>query len=123
MGCVEEAEEKRRSWAREAAAVTAQLGEAEAARHVALKVQHLGVSMCAEARMKEAIEETLDGSRLPDPAGPESDARSRTATSQSDQGSGRASTARPATRSTAGHPSPQQGPQSRRGPSAALAAP
>eukprot|EP00927_Polykrikos_kofoidii_P058103 TRINITY_DN52430_c0_g1_i1.p1 TRINITY_DN52430_c0_g1~~TRINITY_DN52430_c0_g1_i1.p1 ORF type:complete len:561 (+),score=101.63 TRINITY_DN52430_c0_g1_i1:65-1684(+) len=63
--CVEEAEEKRQRWASEAASMAAELGSEEATRRVASKAKRMGISMCAEARMKEAVEETFDGSRLP----------------------------------------------------------
>merc|ERR1712216_794645 len=63
--CVEEAEEKRERWASEAASMAAELGAAEASKRVASKAQRLGISMCAEARMNEAVVETVDGSKLP----------------------------------------------------------
>lgn len=66
--CVAEAEEKRNKWSSEAATLAAQHGEQEALRIIQERSRRMQVSMCAEARMKEAVEDTLDGSRLPAPA-------------------------------------------------------
>lgn len=68
--CVEEALEKRAKWDSEAAALAAEVGAEEASRRMAAKAQRIGVSMCAEARMQEAVAETVDGTRLPMPAAP-----------------------------------------------------
>merc|ERR1712039_582626 len=60
-------EAKRSKWEADAAALAAKVGGEQAAKEVAAKAKKIGVSLCAEARMKEAVEETLDGSRLPAP--------------------------------------------------------
>lgn len=63
--CSAEAEEKRAKWEAEAAAVAAKVGGAEASRWAADKAKRVGVSMVAEARMQEAVSDTVDGTRLP----------------------------------------------------------
>jgi len=63
--CVEEALEKRAKWDNEASTMAAEFGAEEASRLISDKAQRLGVSMCAEARMREAAQDALDGSRLP----------------------------------------------------------
>lgn len=63
--CVAEAEEKRDKWSTEASQRAADCGAEDALRFVAEKAQRMHISPCAEARMREAVEDTLDGSRLP----------------------------------------------------------
>jgi len=63
--CTEEALQKRTDWDNEASRVAAECGAEHASRFIAAKAKRLGVSMCAEARMHEAAQEALDGSRLP----------------------------------------------------------
>ncbi|CAE7212976.1 unnamed protein product [Symbiodinium natans] len=63
--CVAEAEEKRSRWKNQAAEAAERHGRDVAAKLVADKAQRMQVSMCAEAGMREAIDETLDGRRLP----------------------------------------------------------
>ncbi|CAE7426324.1 fam221a [Symbiodinium pilosum] len=63
--CVAEAEEKRTRWKQEAADVAERHGRDVATKLMADKAKRMQVSMCAEAGMREAIDETLDGTRLP----------------------------------------------------------
>eukprot|EP00933_Yihiella_yeosuensis_P013904 TRINITY_DN1266_c1_g1_i5.p1 TRINITY_DN1266_c1_g1~~TRINITY_DN1266_c1_g1_i5.p1 ORF type:complete len:319 (-),score=92.03 TRINITY_DN1266_c1_g1_i5:277-1233(-) len=68
--CVAEALEKRSRWDEQMTTAAAEHGRDAALRMVAEKAQRMQVSMCAEARMREAVEEALDGSRLPAPPPP-----------------------------------------------------
>eukprot|EP00439_Symbiodinium_sp_Y106_P037821 s54_g4.t1 len=63
--CVAEAEEKRSRWKQQAADAAERHGRDVATKLMADKVQRMQVSMCAEAGIREAIDETLDGTRLP----------------------------------------------------------
>lgn len=66
--CVAEAEEKRSRWQNQAASLVGSGMDLSAAKAaVKAKAQKMQISMCAEAKMMEAVEETLDGTRLPGP--------------------------------------------------------
>eukprot|EP00435_Cladocopium_sp_Y103_P015141 s224_g3.t1 len=66
--CVAEAEEKRLRWQSQAAALVGSGRDLSAAKAaVKAKAQKMQISMTAEAKMMEAVEETLDGTRLPGP--------------------------------------------------------
>lgn len=56
--CVAEAEEKRNKWAADAARLASRVGVAAASKQVAQKAQNRGISMCAEAKMQEAVRGT-----------------------------------------------------------------
>eukprot|EP00747_Dinoflagellata_sp_TGD_P167309 gnl/TRDRNA2_/TRDRNA2_191462_c0_seq1.p1 gnl/TRDRNA2_/TRDRNA2_191462_c0~~gnl/TRDRNA2_/TRDRNA2_191462_c0_seq1.p1 ORF type:complete len:637 (+),score=104.05 gnl/TRDRNA2_/TRDRNA2_191462_c0_seq1:63-1973(+) len=68
--CVDIAKEQRSKWESEAATVAAEHGAEHAAKWVAAKTQRVYVSVCAEAKMREAVDDTLDGSHLPKPPAP-----------------------------------------------------
>eukprot|EP00434_Breviolum_minutum_P005505 symbB.v1.2.004854.t1/scaffold280.1/size241228/4 len=65
--CVAEAEEKRARWQSRAAAraVETSMDLPTARAAVKATAKRMQVSMCAEAKMMEAVEETFDGTRLP----------------------------------------------------------
>ncbi|CAK9015335.1 unnamed protein product [Durusdinium trenchii] len=63
--CVAEAEEKRARWQQQAADRAARSGGEVAREQVKAQAQRMQISMCAEAKMLEAVEQTLDGRRLP----------------------------------------------------------
>ncbi|CAJ1411077.1 unnamed protein product [Effrenium voratum] len=66
--CVAEAEEKRARWQQQAGELAASRGAEPALQAVAAKAKRLQVSMCAEAKMREAVREATDGTRLPRPS-------------------------------------------------------